>query len=79
MPLTLKDVQQKERSLLSITPRYPKFLRLHLHPLVLLIKSIVNMKLSMEHWWSESDRAKEMYSQKNLSQYQHAHHKSLTV
>jgi hypothetical protein len=27
------------------------------------------MKISMEHWWSESDRAKEMYSQKKVNVY----------
>jgi len=29
------------------------------------------MKMSMEHWWNDSERGKQMYAQKNLSHALH--------
>jgi hypothetical protein len=34
------------------------------------------MKMSVEHWWNDTDRGKLKYWEKNLSQCYFDHHKS---
>ena len=39
-------------------------------------KSSVKIKMSMEHWWNDTDKRKRMCLKKNLSQCHCVHHKS---
>jgi hypothetical protein len=39
-------------------------------------KSNMWMKMSMEHWWTDTDRGKQKQSKENLSQCHFVHHKS---
>jgi hypothetical protein len=38
--------------------------------------SCIKMKISMEHWWNDTEEGKPKYSNKHLSQYHSLHQKS---